>query len=40
LEKYGTASHATADTTIQLKKDAIYLPGNYGKATDTHTHNI
>jgi hypothetical protein len=34
--KYGTASQVTRDNIILRRKDAIRMPDNYGKNTDTY----
>jgi len=38
VEKYDTAMRATDGGMIRHTDDAICMPHNYGKTTDTHTH--
>ena len=40
LEKYGTARPATDDSIVRRRKDAIYMPDNMGKNTDTHSEYL
>jgi len=35
MEKHGRAGQATEDNVIQRRKDAICMPGNSGKNTDS-----
>ena len=37
VQKYGVTRQATDHTTIWHRKDAICMPDNYGKNTDTHS---
>jgi len=39
-KKYGTASQVTDDRIIRHGKDAICLPDNYVKNTDTHSEYL
>ena len=38
-EKYGTVGQAKDDSIMLRKKDVIFLPGNWGTNTDTHSQN-
>jgi hypothetical protein len=35
-KKYGKARQATNDNITWRRKDALCMPDNYGKSTDTH----
>ena len=37
-KKYGTATQATDDSLIRLRKNVLWMPDNYGK--NTHTYSI
>ena len=39
-EKHGAARHAKDDNTTRRRKYAICIPGNYDKATDTHSERL
>jgi hypothetical protein len=38
VEEYGTAGETTDDSMISRKKDAICMPDNEGKNTDTQSY--
>jgi hypothetical protein len=37
VEKYGRAGQAKDDIIIRRRKDAIFMPGNWGKNKDMHS---
>jgi len=37
VEIHGAARRAKDDDTVRVREDAICMPANYDKATDTHS---
>jgi hypothetical protein len=40
VEKHGKGSQAAGENKMLRRRDAIYLPDNYGKNTETHSKNL
>jgi hypothetical protein len=40
VHKYGTAKQATNDKITRRRQDAVFMPDNHGKNTDTQSYYV